>query len=471
MPESEASARRWLRLPRFSLRALLIAITLLSIVFAVLGTYWFHQYLERKAIAGLRDGGAKVLLDKTESATRVWLGGPTWDDNRLIDAVPSLLRLRRLKELDIVEAPITDVGLKQLERVRHIKLLYLHEIGATESAIQDLAKALPGVEIRRERPDPIATKLAARKIFRSAVIAAASSPDGVWIVTGSGDGTLRWWSNDSDLPAETTAAHDNWLFATAFSADGKLLATGGGDNHIKLWNTATRKHLVTLDGHTDDVHSLTFDPRGRFLYSAGDDRVIRVWDVARQQQVDVLEGHEAAIPSIAISPDGHTLVSGSRDDTVRLWDVSANSRPQLHLLKGHHADVSNVTFSPDGSRIASAGYDRMVRVWSIADGKEERKFAGHTDWVFAVAFFPDGQQIASGAGDGTLRVWDVLTGRQLESYTGQTNIACIRFGSLGRSLISTAADGSVRVRDVASGSVERLLGTRFGDRELAFTDR
>jgi hypothetical protein len=473
MPDSDPSPerRRWTRFLRFRLRTLFIAFTAVSIILGLLGVQWYRGLLESWAVRDLRDAGANVVIDEHKSAVRVWLGGPALDDQRLTNLSPALLRLPRLHELDIVAAPITDAGLKSLETLPQIRILYIHQTQATDAGLDALAKALPNSELRREMPDPIASKLASRTIFRSAVIAMACSPDGAWLATGSGNGTLRWWFKDETSATETVDAHVDWLFTAAFSPDGKMLATGGGDNKIKLWDVATRSLLYELLGHTNDVHAVAFAPNGKFLYSAGDDRTVRVWDLASQTQVDELRGHKRPITSLAISPDGRTLATGSRDGTIRLWDIASPRRKLKRVLSGHAADVTAIAFGPDGAHLASAGYDRNTRVWNISSGEGLAILSGHRDWVFAVAFFADGKHIASGAGDGTVRIWDWPSHTTAAVYNGQQNVSRLLFDPSGHTLFSSAADGTVYARNVADGSVVRILGTRFGDRGLVMIRR
>jgi dipeptidyl aminopeptidase/acylaminoacyl peptidase len=457
----------WRRLLQFRLRTLLIAIAVIAVVVGFFGTRWYRGLQEKWAVEALRAGGAKIVNGPSGAAVRVWLGGPEMSDARLAELVPHMLVLRELREVDVVNAPVTDEGLSSLTSFRHIRLLYLHGTQASDGAINNLAQALPGVDLRREAPDPIASKLSARTIYRSALIAAAIAPDGSWLATGSGDGTLRWWNEKDSEPIVTIPAHGEWLFSISISPDGKTVATGGGDNKIKLWSVATRQLAFELAGHTDDVHSMAFDPRGDVLYSAGDDRVVRIWDLKNQAEVEVLTGHKKAIPSIAISPDGHVLATASRDGTVRLWGVESQPRRLLHILEGSGEDVASVAFSPDGASVASTGYDQKIRVWDVARGEQRMVLSGHEDWVFCVAYSADGSQLASGSRDGTLRIWDLPNGTEAAAYRGQDHIASIRFGRGGNTVISTAADGTLFERYVEGGGLKRVLRTRFGDRELA----
>jgi WD40 repeat protein len=466
----EALTRRrwnWRKLLQFRLRTLLIAIAVIAVVVGFFGTRFYRGLQEKWAVEALRASGAKIVNGSNGSAVRVWLGGPQLNDARLTELVPHMLVLRELREVDLVNAPVTNEGLNSLKSFRNIRLLYIHGTQASDEAIKNLAQSLPGVDLRREAPDPIASKLSVRNIYRSALIAAATAPDGSWLATGSGDGTLRWWNVKDPEPVETIPAHGEWLFSIAVSPGAKMIATGGGDNRIKLWDVATRKLAFELVGHADDVHSLAFDLRGSLLYSAGDDRVVRVWDMKTQAEVEVLTGHTKAIPSIAISPDGRMLATASRDGTVRLWDVESQPRRPLHVLEGHGKDVAGVAFSPDCASVASVGYDHKIRVWDVVRGEQRTVLSGHEDWVFCVAYSADGNQLASGSRDGTVRIWDLPSGAEAAAYRGQDYISSIRFGRGDNTVISTAADGTLFERYIEGGGLKRVLRTQFGDRELA----
>jgi WD40 repeat protein len=123
-----------------------------------------------------------------------------------------------------------------------------------------------------------------------------------------------------------------------------------------------------------------------------------------------------------------------------------------------------VAFAPDGRTALSGGLDATIRLWDVENGKEVRRFEGHTEWVIGLAFSPDGRQAVSCALDRSVRLWDVETGRQLRSFSGcRTSEDLVTFSPDGRRILSGCGwgpgwrhagfDYGVRLRDVATGEV------------------
>ena len=89
---------------------------------------------------------------------------------------------------------------------------------------------------------------------------------------------------------------------------------------------------------------------------------------------------------------------------MRLWDVAQGR--QVRVLAGHTEQVESVSFSPDGTLLASASWDLTVKLWDMASGQELASLTGHTGWIKAVAFSPDGTMLASGENN-QMRLWRV----------------------------------------------------------------
>ena len=76
----------------------------------------------------------------------------------------------------------------------------------------------------------------------------------------------------------TLNGHTSAVHACAFSPDGHFIVSASGDETLRVWDAATGQSLRTLQGHTGPVSSCAFSPDGHFIFSAGEDRIVQLWD-------------------------------------------------------------------------------------------------------------------------------------------------------------------------------------------------
>lgn len=329
------------------------------------------------------------------------------------------------------------------------------------------------------------------------VYAAAFSPDGQYVLTGSGDHTVRLWEAASGRQVRSFSGHDDALNAAVFSPDGQYVLTGSADQTARLWDLTTGEEVMTFAGHTGELYSVAFSPDGDWvltssedataklwdvttgelirtfddsvraiaispdggwLVTSGEDYTVRIRDISTGRTIHTLRGHDNWVYAVAFSPDGAFLLTGSLDNTAILWDATTGQ--EMYTINAHSSAVRSVAFSPDGQHMLTGSSDRTLRLWDVTSGQEVRTFRGHLDRVWSVAFSPDGRYVLSGSADTTVKLWAVTPEVQTEAYRGHSDeIYDVAVSPDARYALSGSADHTARIWEVATGrTVHTLAG-------------
>lgn len=313
--------------------------------------------------------------------------------------------------------------------------------------------------------------------------------NGQWI-TGSWDGTVRFWDAWSTLSGESMGEplQDYSGRLIAFSLSGQRIVSRDRDNKVWLWDVQTGRSIGELiQGSQSEVRSVAFDSHGQRIVSGGQDGTVQIWDARTGQATSEptqLHFDTNYFWALAFAPDDQTIVSGDRDGTIRLLNTSTGqligaetSERESGLVT---SAVESVAFGPDGQRVVSGGRDNTLRLWSAQTGQPiGTPIRGHQGWVRSVAFSPDGQRIVSSGNDRTLRLWDAQTGEPigdpLRGHTGLIN--SVAFSPDGQQIIGTSLGNKVWLWDVSPESWLAIACNRLQyhpfliQPETAFTDQ
>ena len=284
------------------------------------------------------------------------------------------------------------------------------------------------------------------------------APDGTRVLSGSKDRTMKLWDARTGELLRTFKGHSGWVRSVAFAPDGARVISGSDDRTVKLWDANTGRPLRTFKGHSDVVTSVAFGPDGVRVLSGSGDKTVKLWDTGTGKLLRTFKGHSAEVRSVAFASAGDRVLSGSFDKMVTLWDTGTGRL--LRTFKGHSGVVTSVAFAPDGARLLSGGEDRTVKMWDSGTGQLIRTFEGHSAWVSSVAFAPDGARVLSGSGDYVAKLWDAGTGQLVRIFEATSGaVSSVALAPDGTRVLSGNDDNTVRLWDALTG---RLLRTFEG---------
>ncbi len=219
---------------------------------------------------------------------------------------------------------------------------------------------------------------------------------------------------------------DDAMFAAAFSPDGTRLAACGADRAIRLFDVETGEEQTVIEDHADWVMDISWSPDGSKIASASRDKTSKLFDTKTGDALVTFNKHGDVVFGVAFLPDGKTVATAGRDKKLRLWTIEKAS--QTREIGGFASDVFKVAALPDG-RLVSCSADKTVRLHTSADGKEVRKFEGHTDWVYAIAAHPATARLVSGSYDGEIRLWNLDTGEAVLTFKAAPGLEQVAAGA------------------------------------------
>jgi WD40 repeat protein len=165
------------------------------------------------------------------------------------------------------------------------------------------------------------------------------SPDGETIVSGGSFGVMTAYDREGRTLG-AFAGHEGNVFAVAPSPDGRYLVSASGDETVRLWNLKTRELLVTLFQGTDGEWVM-WTPQGYYASSPGGAALIG-WQinhgpeheaeyVTAAQLRRTLNRPDVVVKAIQLA-SAEKAVEQSYGTNFRLADLLAKPVPRFRIL-------------------------------------------------------------------------------------------------------------------------------------------
>ncbi len=308
-------------------------------------------------------------------------------------------------------------------------------------------------------------------------------PGGRTIVTGGGDGKLRFWDVDTGKQLHVLTALAGELSVMAVSPNGKTAAVAGSQGGAALWSLDRRRllHTLPMDTRFPRATALAFAPNGKTLVIGGNtlDPQLRVFDVATGKERRQLNWHEREVGRILICPDNRTTVSASAfQGTVHVGDLESGKSKRTFGNETWR-DLAAFQLLPDGKTLLIAanrsakrpggGFfsEGVIALWDVTTGKQTRAVAKLAGRVSRARVMPGGKELIAVDHQGKAHRWNVATGKPLPPLPGPGWVDRVSpDGKTGLQLTGAA----LTLFDLATGRPRHDFDGHLGGiRELAFS--
>jgi WD40 repeat protein len=173
--------------------------------------------------------------------------------------------------------------------------------------------------------------------------------------------TAVLWDVATGKQLQTFPGHQGYVFAAAISPDGSKIATGSDDKCWRIWDANTGALLKTIPESFSYATAAAFLKDGTTLATISHDGIMTHYEIATGSMLKSIDigGGECA----AFSSDGNQVAVGTWNRGLQLMDLQKCSLVKNY--QGHIHPLNAVAFSPDNSQLLTSAMDSMAILWNV----------------------------------------------------------------------------------------------------------
>ncbi len=255
------------------------------------------------------------------------------------------------------------------------------------------------------------------KAGKNDVLAVSWSPDSDYIATGvSWDSNILVWDASRDKLVNTLDGHSDWVNSVVYSPDGLNIISGSNDGSVRFWDSVSGKETRKFrEEWWGEIRGLAISGDGSYLAGATENNSVVLWYTKSGKLLNVLAGHSGRVNAVAFSADSKLIVSGGVDGTVKVWITPGIADPEALYdlaVKHDHGDERLKLDQKEAFKwylkSAEAGYPAAMARVGMMTGRGEGTAENLQDsvkWLtaaadkgFAGAMYSLGNMYAAGNG-------------------------------------------------------------------------
>ena len=124
---------------------------------------------------------------------------------------------------------------------------------------------------------------------------------------------------ESRYLARTLFGHSGTVNCCAISPDGMSIISGGEDYSVKVWDAATGRLRFDLREHGGPVRACAIGHDGRTFVSGDAEGKLCIWEMASGHLQERLNAGRQEIHGLAVSPKDGLIAAACADGRLRIW--------------------------------------------------------------------------------------------------------------------------------------------------------
>lgn len=278
---------------------------------------------------------------------------------------------------------------------------------STDGLTMGIVEGFDGVEIFHV---PDGTKIRSVAVPQVKISDAAFLADGSTLLTVGSDKMIREWDYRTGRELSAIAAHGDDIWAMDLDAEDRFLVTGSGDRTVKVWDRESyRANPACVIQDVQKPLSLATSADGQQLAMGGEDGHLWISNWSDPTKWTKLGAQGKVITKVLFSPDGREIFSADVEGDVVVWDLAAGKVARVLQIVDHtepRAAILEMALSPDGNVLVTAPQQGIVCLWNLADGTHVIEKIGENVW--SMDFSTDGRQLVLGTELGSIWVMQLL---------------------------------------------------------------
>ncbi len=170
--------------------------------------------------------------------------------------------------------------------------------------------------------------------------------------------------------------HENVICAVVFTPDGRHIISGSLDGTIRFWNVQSGKQVDAIQTHRPAM-SLAISSDGKSLACGMADAVVKIWkleydpEIAHRDERILSRAYSGDVLSIAFSPDDTKIVAGGNNrQQTRMWNLLApDERCKSSTIMG---PVTSLVWSRSAAGVLLCIRERSLCWWPKITGSPSR---------------------------------------------------------------------------------------------------